>query len=31
MMNTWNKEEQEQILNYMKKIGGIENEKNGKR
>lgn len=31
MISTWNKEEQEQILNYMKKFGGIENEKNGKR
>lgn len=31
MVNTWNKEEQEQILKYMKKFGGIENEENGKR
>lgn len=31
MMNIWNKEEQAQILNYMKKFGGMKNEKNGKR
>ncbi|MFA5577776.1 MAG: MarR family winged helix-turn-helix transcriptional regulator [Tissierellaceae bacterium] len=29
MINIWSKEEQEQILKYMKRFGGIENEKNG--
>ncbi len=31
MINIWNKEEQEVILNYMRKFGGIDYEKNGKR
>ncbi len=31
MINVWNKEEQEVILNYMRKFGGIDYEKNGKR
>ncbi len=31
MISIWNKEEQEQILNYMKKLRGIEDEKNDKR
>ena len=31
MMNIWNKEEQEEILKYMKKFGGVEDEKNDKR
>lgn len=31
MINIWNKEEQETILNGMRKFGGIGNEKNGKR
>lgn len=31
MMSIWNQEEQEQILNYMKRFGGIENEKKGNR
>jgi|BioPla2DNA2_1021312.scaffolds.fasta_scaffold52327_3 MarR family 2-MHQ and catechol resistance regulon transcriptional repressor len=30
MMNIWSKEEQEQILKYMKKFGGIEKQKNSK-
>lgn len=30
-MNIWSKEEQEEILKYMKKFGGVEDEKNGKR
>ncbi|MDU4859911.1 MAG: MarR family winged helix-turn-helix transcriptional regulator [Terrisporobacter othiniensis] len=31
MMNIWNKEEQEEILKYMKKFGGVEDEKNDKK
>lgn len=31
MINVWNKEEQEVILNYMRKFGGMDYEKNGKR
>lgn len=31
MINVWNKEEQEQILNYMKKFASIKNRKNDKR
>lgn len=31
MMSIWNKEEQEDILNYMKKFGGIENKNNSKK
>ncbi|MEW9077215.1 MarR family winged helix-turn-helix transcriptional regulator [Terrisporobacter glycolicus] len=31
MMNIWNKEEQEEILKYMRKIGGVEDEKNDKK
>ena len=31
MMNLWDKREQEEILNYMKRFGGIGNEENGKR
>lgn len=31
MMNIWSKEEQEEILKYMKKFGGVEDEKNSKR
>ena len=30
MMNIWSKEEQEQILKYMKKFGGIEKQNNSK-
>ncbi|WP_018591278.1 MarR family winged helix-turn-helix transcriptional regulator [Terrisporobacter glycolicus] len=31
MMNIWNKEEQEEILKYMRKFGGVEDEKNDKK
>ncbi len=31
MINTWSKDEQEEILNYMRKFGGMDYEKNGKR
>ncbi len=31
MINVWSKEEQEVILNYMRKFGGMDYEKNGKR
>lgn len=31
MINIWSEEEQKQILKHMKKFGGVENEKNGKR
>lgn len=31
MINVWNKEEQEVMLNYMRKFGGMDYEKNGKR
>ncbi len=31
MINTWSKDEQEEILNYMRKFGGMDYEKNDKR
>jgi len=31
MINVWNKEEQELILNYLRKFGGMDYEKNGRR